>query len=530
MNQNDDEKLKTIKRKKNIKSKLMNAKYLYDKIESVGFNLGLAMEIDELMSIDDPLEILKKSAPYHSLKLISEKLLDDQKEIIHLAGGLKYDFIRLLIDLLDIQRPRIIEYFNKAKVIGYEQKIKENQLKEDIRNKSSKKFHCLAVLKEIVCILRAITKYSIKCCRKIHEFDGLRVLFGYINDNAICQKYIQLGSDDAIKESKLFIYLDKSMRGIVGCVTNLTKVYHSNKQAWKDCGAVSSLLAYADKLKNFSDNRTTAYIALANVADEEEIKNLSDLSLVVENITHMISICCEAIKLQDDSNRMKVLLYEDSKTTYKVIRIVAHETVWNLIELIKALYHMAINDNIKNDIYYKYKMNDYIRTIVYEGNSVEEEYAFNLLWQLCYKSEIANDVLNDQNLYLTIKAYSNVSLEEKRKSIFNELLSSNDAEQEFKIEKQIQANCKGILWIIEKKQKQERDQLINNDDSPHSPQVNLQAKPIEAKEKPRHIMISYNRESRTLCLKIKQELEKLSFKVWIDIEGTCCILIFSFFC
>lgn len=34
----------------------------------------------------------------------------------------------------------------------------------------------------------------------------------------------------------------------------------------------------------------------------------------------------------------------------------------------------------------------------------------------------------------------------------------------------------------------------------------------------KHIMISYNRDSRDLCLKIKNELEKDGHKIWIDVE------------
>ena len=35
----------------------------------------------------------------------------------------------------------------------------------------------------------------------------------------------------------------------------------------------------------------------------------------------------------------------------------------------------------------------------------------------------------------------------------------------------------------------------------------------------KHIMISYNRDSRDLCLKIKSELENQNLKVWIDVEA-----------
>lgn len=38
-------------------------------------------------------------------------------------------------------------------------------------------------------------------------------------------------------------------------------------------------------------------------------------------------------------------------------------------------------------------------------------------------------------------------------------------------------------------------------------------------EKTLQIMISYNSKSREVCLNIKSELEKIGFRVWIDIES-----------
>ena len=68
-------------------------------------------------------------------------------------------------------------------------------------------------------------------------------------------------------------------------------------------------------------------------------------------------------------------------------------------------------------------------------------------------------------------------------------------------------NSKGIIWLINKKCEASKE-LEELDD------IQLSASPEESK----HIMISYNRDSRELCAKIKEELEKSKFKVWIDFE------------
>ena len=78
-------------------------------------------------------------------------------------------------------------------------------------------------------------------------------------------------------------------------------------------------------------------------------------------------------------------------------------TDWALINLLSALYHMTVNDKIKKDIYYTYKVGECLRAIVYEGNGVEREYGLNALWQLCFNEEIARDVMEDDKLYIFLK-------------------------------------------------------------------------------------------------------------------------------
>jgi hypothetical protein len=81
-------------------------------------------------------------------------------------------------------------------------------------------------------------------------------------------------------------------------------------------------------------------------------------------------------------------------------------------------------------------------------------------------------------------------------------------------------HLKGIIWLINKK--------ANEDVCPSVPvvkdsTVNDNAKrtitPKIEENIGKHIMISYNRDSRDLCLKIKSDLENQNLKVWIDVEA-----------
>ncbi len=74
-------------------------------------------------------------------------------------------------------------------------------------------------------------------------------------------------------------------------------------------------------------------------------------------------------------------------------------------------------------------------------------------------------------------------------------------------------NSNGILWLLFNKSHSEteiKSEICDN-------QIRLEEK--KRKVKNNQIMISYNRESRDLVLKIKKELKTLGFKLWIDVEN-----------
>lgn len=190
---------------------------------------------------------------------------------------------------------------------------------------------------------------------------------------------------------------------------------------------------------------------------------------------------------------------DDESTEQKEVALVGYmDTNWSIINLIKALYHLSVNDKLKHDIYYKCKMNEYLRTIVYHGNEVEKEYSLLLVWQLCFDKQIAQDVFDDKEFYEFIK---NISVDKS-------------------LDKKLVKNAAGILWIIDNKLSDQSPfsaSKTTNDKPADSSRLD-DKKPEEDQEKQQHILISYNKESKDLCLKLKAELEKSGFKVWIDLE------------
>ncbi|RNA36713.1 hypothetical protein BpHYR1_013375 [Brachionus plicatilis] len=172
------------------------------------------------------------------------------------------------------------------------------------------------------------------------------------------------------------------------------------------------------------------------------------------------------IQVNENEEPQEMLCYQDD------------EGIWNIMELLEALYHMSVNDTIKKEIYETYNMKGCLKKMIVKANNIEKSFSLKLLYQLCFDKTIVSDLEKDQEFL----------------NYLHELSKTNTTDL-------LKKNCDGILWKI---------------DASHSKEEN-QVKKIECSS--RHIMISYNGESRKTCLAIKDELEKKGFKIWIDVEN-----------
>lgn len=155
-----------------------------------------------------------------------------------------------------------------------------------------------------------------------------------------------------------------------------------------------------------------------------------------------------------------------------------YDGIWNIMELLEALYHMCVNDTMKKEAYETYNMKTCLRKLIFKGNNIEKSFSLKLLYQLCFDDTVICDLEKDQEFT----------------AFLLELSKLHDSGL-------LKKNCEGILWKIHS---------INHLNESHS------LEKIQCTKK--HIMISYNGESRKTCLEIKEELEKKGFKIWIDVE------------
>jgi hypothetical protein len=156
---------------------------------------------------------------------------------------------------------------------------------------------------------------------------------------------------------------------------------------------------------------------------------------------------------------------------------------WNLAEIIDDLYALATHDIIKHKIYDKCNSKHDLNKIIYHGNDMEQQYAIKLLWKLCFNEYVAKSVSNDFRLVDYIRKLGNHS------DLKNERLKRN---------------CQGLLWLLRKNSDLCEENLSD------CIRIKTECDP--------YVMISYDTESIEFCLKLKENLERLDFKTWMNTE------------
>lgn len=75
--------------------------------------------------------------------------------------------------------------------------------------------------------------------------------------------------------------------------------------------------------------------------------------------------------------------------------------------------------------------------------------------------------------------------------------------------KKLLKTCEQLIWLLSEKILGKKKDSYDNSDKL------FELKSISDSE---HLMISYNRESRDMCLRIKESLEQVGYRVWIDVS------------
>ena len=367
--------------------------------------------------------------------------------------------------LAAMSEPKLVELFVRLLVYSF----------EFITTAKTKGKHVFQFLEALIQLIWCLTNFSPQFRRLFHNLKGSEKLLTILSNIAFLDCVVQQQ-----EEAKSMF-----MNALIGSLHNLSK----SIQFEDGLNATQVLLTAAHKVRNEKGNLMQIYMILANVLTDKEIDELKDTVFIVNKLVEMVGACALAIA-ENTCSRFEIEL-ERGRNEF-ICSFEQSGVKWDLAELIRALYRIAVNDRIKFYIYNDLNVKKYIHLIISHGNLVEKEYTISLLYQLSFDKNVARLIRNDLTL---IESINNLIRQE-----------SGTASAE------LIDHCQGLLWIIKSSMnKNVRRATVCAD----TPLVR------DRRGKQRQIMISYNSQNREMCLKIKQSLEQLGFKIWIDVENIC---------
>ena len=337
-------------------------------------------------------------------------------------------------------------------------------------------------LQHVMGITLNVSNRSVYFCNQLNKSEKGLVLLMRIIQNPMFIDYSALNiPNDILINHQVFPIL----KSILGTLPNLSKSAFKYRVSWQSLEVFRVLLNLSQKFAGVEDDDPilAIYLTIANIATDEDIEKLTELRNVAKRIVDKIHNCATVLaendrieradrKLDCSLSRMSVQLEEYQNEIFHIS--LEPGGVWLLTELIQPLYNFAVNDSFKQFIYYELNIKEDLITILTHGNEIETEYSLSLLYQLCFDKRIAHDVLDTKALFEYI-----VTLKPTKAG----LVKTRD----------------GILWLVKSHMKETSDQTHAAGN--------------------KHIMISYNSESRDYCLKIKAGLEEKNYKVWIDVHN-----------
>lgn len=287
-----------------------------------------------------------------------------------------------------------------------------------------------------------------------------------------------------------------------------------------------------------------ALFSLSNIMTDEELEQDPNIKQFILETIGLVNVAAKA--MASGEKEQVVVGKED-------------EEQFSIVQLLNRLNKLSASDSLKHFIYTSDNFAESLKTIIMQGRLIEKESATKLMWQLSFHSQVAQVISSDKEMLDLIEKLGSVE------------------------DGPLPRSCNGIMWQTRKSQRRGHRRLtdyardvtpkllksssnllarcsppsllssVSNSSikgpergsipnltltmpAPMRHRARASSTPSEACEQQEvlamagaeenqlptqsgHIMISYNSKSRELCLQIKQFLEGLNYKVWIDVEN-----------
>lgn len=285
----------------------------------------------------------------------------------------------------------------------------------------------------------------------------LSIFIDFIKDDTFLSKYMQF---------------DSGFDGFINTIQNLSINAEECKDVWNNLKSVEILLNFA---RYYSKWSLQSYGTISVIASDRDIEKLDEINVLIDKFVELTLKCIESKETYQAN-------YQDvDQQVVIVMQCFTSNGYFFIIDVfLESLYRLAVNQKLKMYIFKKSDFIESLKKLIYESNDVVQFYAIRLFSQLAFSNEINQDLNKDTR--------------------FIEFIQELENKPSFKYKK-LKKICTEFLWIIKNQNSSKTESIDSNSSNENS-----------------HIMISYNTGSRELCLRVKCELERLNYKVWIDVS------------
>ena len=210
---------------------------------------------------------------------------NDRTQMLNLS--FKYNFCSILVKMLQAKYERL------------ESDLSENA--ELAFSRSALSFSCKSLD-----LVREFTNKSAQFTAEFIELNGVELLFKYLRNQALTSAFIGLSRVENGKRSGgAYEMLEGIVRGAIGCLLNLSKVYRSTREKWRPLreDLIGLLLSLSERLRSVNDCQLAIYMVLSFITEEVDLENIERLRQVIVYLSDMIGNLCA--KLAANSNEEK---------------------------------------------------------------------------------------------------------------------------------------------------------------------------------------------------------------------------------
>ena len=325
-----------------------NLNYMQANIEKI--NEELRRAIDYLNALTQPCLIFEDKNGYDALIFIGKSLSS--------LPVSELDF--------DLFRQKNFELFI-ANLLAYLIKI-SNELTFDVKT-DSRQAHNATTLNEkrihaldyLLYLTNSLIDNSKTFSEQFLLNNGVKAHFLLMNDQEFIEKSLNYTLTDLTGAD--WSLLDKMAMNVT-CMS--TRTCDDHKRLWTDLDSVKILLKIA-KLKETTS--FYAYMTISYILDDRQIETLLAIRSILELITKLLTQCSNDFESDFFDRKKRKVKFKTKSIECEVHRVQdANRVFISITTLLQCLYKLAVNDKIKNFLYFRHDIENCLKAFLSKGN------------------------------------------------------------------------------------------------------------------------------------------------------------------